>query len=66
MKITHTSGKRKRSIARATLKEGQGIIKINNKPYSLKEGSLKRWQNKKWGELNIKWYKIMPKLAPWR
>ncbi len=39
-------------------------VKINNKPYSLKEGSLKRWQNKKWGELNIKWYKIMPKLAP--
>lgn len=29
-------------------------IKINDKPYSLKEGSLKRWQNKKWGELSIK------------
>ena len=32
MKIINTSGKRKRSIARATLKEGRGIIKINNKP----------------------------------
>ena len=30
MKIVHISGKRKRAIARATLKNGKGIIKINN------------------------------------
>lgn len=29
MKVIHTSGKRKRSIARATLKPGKGKIKIN-------------------------------------
>ena len=29
MKIIHTSGKRKRAIARATLKQGKGIVKIN-------------------------------------
>jgi len=29
MKIIHMSGKRKRAIARATLKEGKGVIKIN-------------------------------------
>ncbi len=28
--VIHTSGKRKRSIARATLKPGKGIIRINN------------------------------------
>ena len=28
-KIVHTSGKRKRAIARATLKEGKGIVRIN-------------------------------------
>lgn len=30
MKIIHISGKRKRAIARATLRNGKGIIKINN------------------------------------
>src|SRR3989344_803965 len=29
-KLIHVSGKRKRSIARATLKEGKGVIRINN------------------------------------
>jgi len=29
MKIIHTSGKRKRAIARATLKQGKGIVRIN-------------------------------------
>ncbi|MBU2639504.1 MAG: 30S ribosomal protein S9 [Nanoarchaeota archaeon] len=28
-KVVHVSGKRKKAIARATLKEGSGIIKIN-------------------------------------
>lgn len=31
MKIINTSGKRKRSIARAVLTEGKGIIRINNR-----------------------------------
>lgn len=31
MKIIHTSGKRKRAIARATLKQGNGMIRINRK-----------------------------------
>jgi len=30
MKIINTSGKRKRAIARATLKEGKGIVRINS------------------------------------
>ncbi|MFA6887962.1 MAG: 30S ribosomal protein S9 [Candidatus Woesearchaeota archaeon] len=30
-KITQTSGKRKRAIARATLRAGKGIVLINNK-----------------------------------
>ncbi len=29
MKAVHTSGKRKRSIARATLKPGRGIVRLN-------------------------------------
>lgn len=32
MKAIHASGKRKTATARATLKEGKGIIKINNIP----------------------------------
>jgi len=32
MKIVHVSGKRKRAIARATLRQGRGIIKINKIP----------------------------------
>ena len=31
MKIIHTSGTRKRAVARATLKPGNGEIRINNK-----------------------------------
>ena len=30
-KIIHTSGKRKRAVARATLKPGTGLVKINRK-----------------------------------
>jgi small subunit ribosomal protein S9 len=40
MKIINTSGKRKRSVAKATLYEGQGIIKINNKPLDVIEPNL--------------------------
>lgn len=34
-KIVHVSGKRKKSIARATLKEGKGIVRINSKLLSV-------------------------------
>ncbi len=30
--VIHTSGKRKRSVARATLRPGKGVVKINNIP----------------------------------
>lgn len=30
-KVTHTSGKRKRAVARATLTPGEGKVKINNR-----------------------------------
>ena len=32
MKIIQTSGKRKRAIARATVREGTGVIRINGIP----------------------------------
>jgi small subunit ribosomal protein S9 len=35
MKVIITSGKRKRAIARAMIKEGSGTIKINNIPLNL-------------------------------
>ena len=31
MKTIHISGKRKRAVARATLRPGKGVVKINNK-----------------------------------
>lgn len=39
-------------------------IEIDNKIYSIEDGTLKRWNKIAWGELNIKWYKIMPKMEP--
>ena len=42
MKIVHASGKRKKAIARATLKGGKGKIKINNIPLDLYEPRLAR------------------------
>lgn len=42
MKIVHASGKRKKAIARATLKVGKGKIKINNTPLDLYEPKLAR------------------------
>jgi small subunit ribosomal protein S9 len=45
-KTIHTSGKRKRAIARATLKEGSGIIKINSKSLDFYEPQLYRMRIK--------------------
>lgn len=35
VKIINTSGKRKKAIARATLREGEGIIRVNSVPLDL-------------------------------
>jgi len=42
MKIIHTSGKRKTAIARATLKPGKGIVKINKVPIDCFEPKIAR------------------------
>jgi len=39
-------------------------IKIDNKIYSIEDGTLKRWNKETWGSLNIEWYRIMPKMQP--
>ena len=41
-KIIHESGKRKTSVARATLKQGTGKVKINNKMIDVYEPKLMR------------------------
>ncbi|TRZ67946.1 MAG: 30S ribosomal protein S9 [Methanothrix sp.] len=40
MKIVNTSGKKKTAIARATLREGNGRIRINKKPLEIMEPHL--------------------------
>ena len=41
-KLAHASGKRKMSIARATIKPGNGIVKINKKPLDIYQPKLAR------------------------
>lgn len=41
-KTTHTSGKRKRAIARATIHEGKGIIRVNHQLVETYEPRLAR------------------------
>ncbi len=41
-KTVHTSGKRKRSIARATLRQGKGIVRINSMALDVYEPKLAR------------------------
>ena len=41
-KVVHTSGKRKTAIARGTVKEGTGRVKVNRKPVELYEPELAR------------------------
>ena len=41
-KIIHTSGKRKTSIARATLRSGKGRVRVNNKPVEFYQPELAR------------------------
>lgn len=42
MKLIHTSGKRKTAVARATLKQGNGKIKINKKPLEIYQPEIAR------------------------
>jgi small subunit ribosomal protein S9 len=42
MKVINSSGKRKTAIARATIKDGKGRIKINNVPLEILEPELAR------------------------
>lgn len=42
MKVVIASGKRKRAIARATIKPGKGVVKINNKVLDFYEPRLSR------------------------
>lgn len=42
MKIINTSGKKKTATARATLKEGKGIVRINKMPLDIYEPRLAR------------------------
>jgi len=43
-KVVNTSGKRKTAIARATVKKGSGLVRINNKPVELYEPEIARWK----------------------
>ncbi len=41
-KIIHVTGKRKQATARATVKQGTGVVKINNKPLSTIQPEIAR------------------------
>lgn len=43
-KIVNSSGKRKTAIARATVKKGKGVVRVNNKPVDLYEPEIARWK----------------------
>lgn len=42
MKPIHTSGKRKSAIARATLKQGNGLVRVNNIPLDFMHPKMSR------------------------
>ncbi len=42
MKTIHASGKRKTAIARATIKDGKGKVKINKKPLEIYQPEIAR------------------------
>lgn len=43
-KIINTSGKRKTSIARASVQKGSGLVRVNKKPVELFEPEIARWK----------------------
>ena len=44
--VIFTAGKRKKAVARATIKKGKGIIKINSKPLELIKNEILRLKTK--------------------
>jgi small subunit ribosomal protein S9 len=43
-KVVNSSGKRKTAVARASIKKGKGLIRINKKPVELYEPEIARWK----------------------
>lgn len=43
-KVVNTSGKRKTAVARASVKKGKGLIRVNKKPVELFEPEIARWK----------------------
>jgi len=43
-KFVNTSGKRKTAVARASVKKGKGLIRINRIPLELHEPEIARWK----------------------
>jgi small subunit ribosomal protein S9 len=43
-KVVNTSGKKKTAVARASVKKGAGLIRINKKPVELYEPEIARWK----------------------
>jgi len=43
-KVVNTSGKRKTAVARASVKKGKGLIRINQKPVELYTPEIARWK----------------------
>jgi len=43
-KIVNSSGKRKTAVARASVKKGTGLVRINKKPVELYEPEIARWK----------------------
>lgn len=43
MKVIQTAGKRKTAIARATIREGKGRVRINHKPVEITEPEIARF-----------------------
>lgn len=43
-KFVNTSGKRKTAVARASVKKGKGLVRINKKPVELYEPEIARWK----------------------
>jgi len=43
-KVVNTSGKRKTAVARASVKKGKGLIRINKVPVELYQPEIARWK----------------------
>ena len=43
-KVINKSGKRKTAVARASVKKGKGLVRVNKKPVELYEPDIARWK----------------------